>query len=109
MQPDLTNTMIAAPDPTTTMNSGGKRKRRGRPRGKKNEPQPTAHQVLARCPRCGCTGHEVVKRIGEQHYAGVSRTGECFTSIVRRRVRCRSCDQMFIRIERPFDPAKWRR
>lgn len=84
------------------------KRRPGRPKGSTTQPQPVVHTFPARCPRCGSTSHTVVKHLGEQVFAGVTTGGDLYTSIIRRRVRCDSCQQVFVKAERAFDPAQWR-
>ena len=82
-----------------------KRKRRGRPLGSKNHAQPTVPKPTARCPKCRSTHHEVRTVIGRQSNSGTTPDGQPYTSITRRRVRCRSCGQHFITIEHAYEPS----
>lgn len=72
---------------------------------------PTATEVAreapAGCTACGSTDLEVVKKIGEHVYAGRLPDGKPYTSISRRRVKCRACGQHQIKQTHHFDPKRW--
>lgn len=104
-EPADENTTQKQPDDEQTMQAEPDRKA-GRPKGAKRRQQPTAEQLGAACPQCRSTKHEVVRKLPTQSIAGFHH-GQPFTSIERRRVRCRDCAQHFIRSERKFDPKQW--
>lgn len=60
-----------------------------------------------RCVNCDSTdiiAHRVLS-ISPMH--GVNHKGQRYTSITRRRVQCRSCEQNQVMISWDFDPKKW--
>ena len=79
----------------------------GRKPGTPNAPAPISNQELTQCRACGSTEWKVIAKISTQEYAG-EREGKKYTSIERRRCRCKSCGAMQILISRPFDPKKWK-
>ena len=84
-----------------------KTRKAGRPKGSKTTSKKTIPQSAVHCPSCHSTSYEVIKKLNEQIYSGVSPAGEKYTSIIRRSVQCKHCSQRFLTIEKPFDPAKW--
>jgi len=71
------------------------------------EPEQATRDQPAPCVACGSTDLEVVKKLPSQIYSGRLPGGVRYTSVERRRVRCRSCGQHQMKVTRPFDPARW--
>lgn len=69
---------------------------------------PPAAQPMPRCIYCAATTVTAVRRINVHNYCGVTHDGERYTSIVRRRMKCKSCGRYQIHVNRPYDPDKWR-
>lgn len=60
-----------------------------------------------RCRACDSTDLVVLRKLGEQQYAGVGPDRKRYTSIIRRRVQCRHCGQVQVVVQRVYDPTKW--
>jgi len=62
---------------------------------------------LLRCIKCRSTELKVIKKIGEQPFAGIDAQGNRYTSIIRQRVRCGVCGQVQIAVSRPYHARRW--
>lgn len=76
---------------------------------------PKEEKPMYRCLQCGGTLMEVT-HTSTLHYQGYhppkacpgDKTPQPYTSVVRQRVRCRSCRRVTLLVSRPFDPKAWR-
>ena len=83
-----------------------KPRRAGRPAGSATAEQPVVGVALPTCPKCQGTEHRVVTKLPDQEHCG-RFAGARYTRVERRRMKCESCEQLWMSVCRPFDPAAW--